>query len=173
MSRAAAALKTKGFPARAGRSRSKMRGHTTKDGALAAARVHGVSVGARRGAVAGPTFRRRVDRPHFLVAQNEGAIAGRTEKAFGLKAQTERSRYPVPTGAGAPVGTRLHSAPRNALDLGRNFKPLPTDRKLRAEQGLGVEAAPRIAQQHPADRHDRQTGVAPHGGAGADLDDAV
>jgi hypothetical protein len=86
MSRADAALKTKGFPARAGRFRSKMRGHTTDDRALAAARVHGVSVGARRGAVAGPTFRRRVDRPHFLVAQNEGLIAARTEKACDLKA---------------------------------------------------------------------------------------
>ena len=86
MSRAAVALKTKGFSARAGRFRPKMRGHTTEDGALAAARVHGVSVGARRGAVGGPTFRRRVDRSHFLLAQNEGLIAGRTEKACDLKA---------------------------------------------------------------------------------------
>ena len=86
MSRAAAILKTKGFSARAGRFRPKMCGHTTGDGALAVARVHGVCVGGRCGAVAGPTFRRRVDRPHFLVAQNEGLIAGRTEKAFDLKA---------------------------------------------------------------------------------------
>src|SRR3954449_11495393 len=43
----------------------------------------------------------------------------------------KRSRHPVPTAAGAPVGTRLHGALRNALDSGRNFKPLPTDRKLR------------------------------------------
>ena len=42
-----------------------------------------------------------------------------------------------------------------------------------AEQGLRVEAAPGVAQQHPADRHDRQPGVAPDGGAGADLDDAL
>ena len=86
MSRAAAILKAKSFSARAGRFRPKMCGHTTEDGALAAARVHGVSVGARSGAIAGPTFRRRVDRPYFLVAQNEGLIASRTEKAFDLKA---------------------------------------------------------------------------------------
>jgi hypothetical protein len=28
------------------------------------------------------------------------------------------------------VGTRLHGAPGDALDSWRNFKPLPTDRKL-------------------------------------------
>src|ERR687883_541619 len=52
VSRAAAALKMKGFSARARRSRPKKCGHTTEDGALAAARVHGVSVGARCGTVA-------------------------------------------------------------------------------------------------------------------------
>ena len=107
-----------------------MCGHTTEDGALAAARVQEVSVGGRCGAVAGPTPRRKVDRSHFLVAQNEGLIAGRTEKAFDLKAWTKSSRYPIPTEAGTPVGTRLQGALRKALDSGRNFKPLPTDRKL-------------------------------------------
>ena len=33
-----------------------------------------------------------------------------------------------------------------------------------AQQGLRVEAALGVAQQHPADRHDRQAGVAPDGG---------
>ena len=33
----------------------------------------------------------------------------------------------------------------------------------------GVEAAPRVARQHPADRHHRQAGVAPYGGGGAGL----
>jgi len=32
-----------------------------------------------------------------------------------------------------PVGTRLRGALRNVLDSRRNFKPLPTDRKLRPE----------------------------------------
>jgi hypothetical protein len=63
-----------------------MCGHTTEDGVLAATRVHEISVGGRCGAVAGPTFRRRVDRPYFLLAQNESLIAGQTEKAFDLKA---------------------------------------------------------------------------------------
>jgi len=35
---------------------------------------------------AGPAFHRRVDRFHFLVAQNEGLTAGRSEKACDLKA---------------------------------------------------------------------------------------
>ena len=130
MSRAAAALKTKGFSARAGRFRPKMCGHTTEDGALAVARVHGVSVGARCGAIGDPAFRRKVDRPRSLIAQNESLIASRAEKAFDFKAWTKSSRYPVPIGARTPVGTRLHGALRNALDSGRNFKPLPTDRKL-------------------------------------------
>jgi hypothetical protein len=86
VSQAAAALKGKDFSARAERFRPKKCGHTTAGGALAMGHVHGVSVGARRGAVAGPAFRRRVDRFHFLVAQNEGLIAGRSEKAFDLKA---------------------------------------------------------------------------------------
>jgi hypothetical protein len=38
------------------------------------------------------------------------------------------------------------------------------------QQRLRVEPALRVAQQHPADRHDRQPGVAPDGGGGADLD---
>jgi hypothetical protein len=46
-------------------------------------------------------------------------------------------------------------------------------RGIGAEQGLRVEAMPGIAQQHPADRHDRQAGVAPHSGGGADLDGSV
>src|SRR3954453_1244003 len=136
MSRAVAALKAKGFSERAGRFRPKMCGHTTEDGALAAARVHEVSVGGWCGAAAGPTFRRRVDRLHLLDAPDEGSIAGRTEKAFDLKVQTKSSRYPVPTEAGAPVGTRLHDALRKALDSERNFKPLPTDRKI----GPGIDA---------------------------------
>ena len=86
MPRAAALLKTKGFSARAGRFRPKTCGHTTEDGVLVTGRVHGVSVGGRRGAVAGPIFRRRVDRHHFLVAQDEGLIASQSEKAFDLKA---------------------------------------------------------------------------------------
>ena len=56
MSRAAAALKAKGFSARAGRFRPKMCGHTTENGALAAARVHEVSVGGRHGVAAGLIF---------------------------------------------------------------------------------------------------------------------
>ena len=32
-----------------------------------------------------------------------------------------------------PVGTRLRGALRNVLDSRRNFKPLPTDRKLRPD----------------------------------------
>src|SRR3954447_15030560 len=51
--------------------------------------------------------------------------------------------------------------------------PQRVARRIGAEQDLGVEAAPRVAQQHPADRHDRRAGVAPHGGAGADLDHAL
>ena len=137
MSRAAATLKAKGFLARAGRFRPKMCGHTTEAGVLATARVHEVSVGGRCEAEAGPAFRRRVDQPDFLVAQNEGLTAGRTEKAFDFKAQTKSSLYPVPTEAGAPVGTRLHGALRNALNSGRNFKPLPTDRKLGSGAGRG------------------------------------
>jgi hypothetical protein len=37
-------------------------------------------------AYAGPTSYRRVDRPYSLLAQNEGSIASRSEKAFDLKA---------------------------------------------------------------------------------------
>ena len=84
--RAAVALKAKGFSARADRFRPKMRGHTTEDRALAAARIHGVSVGGQRGAVAGPASHRRVDRSHFLLAHNESLIAGQTKKACDLKA---------------------------------------------------------------------------------------
>ena len=86
MSRAAALLKAKAFSVRRGRFRAKMCGHTTENGALAAGRVHEVSVGGRHGVAAGPTFRRRVDRFHFLVARNESLIAGQPEKAFDLKA---------------------------------------------------------------------------------------
>jgi len=35
-----------------------------------------------------------------------------------------------------PVGTRLQGALRNVLDSRRNFKPLPTDRKLRDKQDV-------------------------------------
>jgi site-specific DNA recombinase len=42
-----------------------------------------------------------------------------------------------------------------------------------AEQRLRVEAPMRVAQQHPADRHDRHAGVAPDGGAGVDLHDPL
>src|SRR3954447_3999131 len=83
---AAAALKRKEFSARAGRFQPQMCGHTTEGAALATGHVHGVSVGARCGAVAGPAFRQRVDRFHFLVAQNGSLIAGRSEKACDLKA---------------------------------------------------------------------------------------
>ena len=41
-----------------------------------------------------------------------------------------------------------------------------------AQQSLRLEPAERIAHQHPADRHDWQAGVTPHGGGRAELDDA-
>ena len=86
MSRVAALLKAKAFSMQWGRFRPKMCGHTTENGALAAARLHEVSVGGRHGVAAGLIFRRRVDRVHFLFTRNEIWIVGRTEKAFDLKA---------------------------------------------------------------------------------------
>jgi hypothetical protein len=42
-----------------------------------------------------------------------------------------------------------------------------------AQQRLRIKATQGIAQQNPADRHDRQPGMAPHGGGGAELDEAI
>ena len=57
-----------------------------------------------------------------------------------------------------PVGTRLRGALRNVLDSRRNFKPLPTDRKLRS--GL---APPPLADEdrlgHTAGPHGRVDGM--------------
>src|SRR5438477_12376222 len=44
------------------------------------------------------------------------------------------------------------------------------DARVGAEQGLWLELAGRIAQQHPAQRDGRGTGVVPEGGAGRDVD---
>ena len=46
-------------------------------------------------------------------------------------------------------------------------------RGIGAQQRLRIEAAQGIAQQNPADRHDGQPGMAPHGGSGAELDEAI
>src|SRR3954468_15793174 len=46
-------------------------------------------------------------------------------------------------------------------------------RQVGAEQRLRVEATAGIAQQYPADRHDRHAAVAPDGGIRTDLHDAV
>ena len=43
-------------------------------------------------------------------------------------------------------------------------------RKVGAEQRLGLEAVLGIADQHPADRHDGQAAMTPHGGGRGDLD---
>lgn len=42
-----------------------------------------------------------------------------------------------------------------------------------AKQGLWIEASMGIAQQHPADRHDRHTAVIPDSGGGMDLHEAL
>ena len=41
------------------------------------------------------------------------------------------------------MGTRLQGALRKALDSGRNFKPLPTDRKLGPGRAASGSATPR------------------------------
>jgi site-specific DNA recombinase len=46
-------------------------------------------------------------------------------------------------------------------------------RQVGAEQGLWVEPPAGIAQQHPTDRHHRQSAMAPDGGLGADLHHAL
>ncbi len=66
--------------------------------------------------MAGLAAYQRVDRPYSLIAQNESSFADQTEKAFDFKAETKSSRYPFPTEAGAPVGTRLPGALRNVLN---------------------------------------------------------
>ena len=45
--------------------------------------------------------------------------------------------------------------------------------QISAEQGLCVELAERVADQHPPDRHDGHPGMAPKGGGAADLDGAL
>src|SRR5579884_1738094 len=73
--------------------------------------------------------------------------------------------------------SRLFDRLRGDLDLpapdvpGEDLQRLA--RGVGAQQRLRIEPAQRIAQQNPADRYDRQPGVVPHGGGGAELDDAI
>ena len=98
-------------------------------------------MGGRCRRMAGAAAHERVDCPYSLVAQNEGPAADQTEKAFAFRAETEISWCPFLTGAGAAVGTRLHGALGNTLDLDGNFKPLPTDRKLGTDLLPGLKPA--------------------------------
>src|SRR4051812_42263851 len=77
---------------------------------------------------------------------------------------------PLPLGLDAEVVTDLSEGDLQLPALREPAEDLQRLlRQVGAEQGLWIEAPAGIAQQHPADRHDRQAGMTPDGGVGADL----